>query len=108
VTDFGLRAQPGTGGVLRLVLSGEVDMATAVQIPEATDKALSEHATEVLIDLAAVTFLDSTGMRALLTAQRIAAESRVPLRVVGAQGGVERVLTITGLLDVLEGHDPLG
>ena len=109
MTDyFSISAQPGPGGIVRLVLAGEVDLATAERIPEATEKALtSAQPAEVLIDLAAVTFLDSTGMRNLLTAQRLAADSGVPLRVVGARGGVERVLTMTGLLDVLGGHDPL-
>jgi anti-anti-sigma factor len=47
-----------------LVLSGEVDLSTAEQITDATEKRPhTERPAEVLIDLAAVTFLDSTGMR---------------------------------------------
>lgn len=108
MTDFGISTQPGSDGAVRIVLRGEVDMATAEQIGEATDKALAtDHPAEVVIDLTDVTFLDSTGMRILLTAQRTAGEQGVPLRVTGARGGVVTVLAVTGLLDLLSGHDPL-
>jgi anti-anti-sigma factor len=107
VTDLRISAQPDGGDVLRLVLAGEMDLASAGQLTDATDKAVAtERPTEILVDLAAVTFIDSTGIRALLTAQRIADEQGVGLRVVHAHGVVARVLTMTGLLDILEGNDP--
>lgn len=51
-----------------------------------------------------MTFLDSAGLNNLLIAQRLATESGTYLRVVNATGGPLRVLTITGLLDVLNPH----
>jgi anti-anti-sigma factor len=60
----------------------------------------------VIIDLGAVTFLGSSGLRALLTAQRVAGEHDAALTVQNARGIVLHVLTISGLLMILDGHDP--
>ncbi|BFU47686.1 STAS domain-containing protein [Krasilnikovia sp. MM14-A1004] len=91
----------------RLSATGEIDMVTAVQVTEAVEKTLADREpAHLVIDLSEVTFLDSTGMRALLTAQRVAAEHHSRLRIAGARGVVEQVLTITGLLDVLDGRHP--
>jgi anti-anti-sigma factor len=55
----------------------------------------------VVVDLTGVTFLDSSGIRALLTVRRIADEHGAALTVTGAHGIVRRVLTLTGLLGLL-------
>ncbi len=107
MTDFAITARDDDNGAVRLVITGEIDMANAEQIPAATEKALASHPERIVIDLAAVSFLDSSGLRHLLTARRIAADNDIDLRVVAATGAPLRVLTLTGLLDVLNppSHD---
>lgn len=75
MNDFAIAILNNGDGTARLVITGEIDMANAEQIPAATEKALAEHPARILIDLAAVSFLDSSGIRNLLTAHRIAADS---------------------------------
>ena len=101
MTDFAITARDGDNGAVRLIITGEIDMANAEQIPAATEKALASHPERIVIDLAAVSFLDSSGLRNLLTAHRIAADNNAELYVVEATGAPLRVLTLTGLLDIL-------
>jgi anti-sigma B factor antagonist len=96
----------GSDGVVRLAVGGEIDMDTTAQLSEAVRSALSCHPAQVIIDLAAVTFLGSSGLRALLTAQRVASENDASLTVQNARGVVLQVLTISGLLVILDGHEP--
>jgi anti-anti-sigma factor len=48
-----------------LRIDGEIDLSTADQLRTALDKAYSADPT-VVLDMAAVTFLDATGLRVLL------------------------------------------
>jgi stage II sporulation protein AA (anti-sigma F factor antagonist) len=52
----------------RVTVSGEVDIATAEQLYGALTGSRARGATVVVADLSGVTFIDSTGLRALLTA----------------------------------------
>jgi anti-anti-sigma factor len=60
----------------------------------------------VELDLAAVSFIDSTGLRALLNAREQAGDVGRPLRLVGAGPAVRRILhlTRTATLFELEPH----
>ncbi len=66
----------------------EIDMAVADRFGEAIITALTDGSHRVVVDLTDVTFLDSSGIRALLMAYRFAAER-------------DRSLTIGGVLDLL-------
>ncbi|HEY5731892.1 MAG TPA: STAS domain-containing protein [Anaerolineales bacterium] len=55
------------GNVASIVLSGGIDYATQEEFKKANNKALSkEGVTEIHVDFAEATFLDSSGIRALL------------------------------------------
>jgi anti-anti-sigma factor len=89
-------------GPVRLAAAGEVDADTADQLVQAVENILSaDRHRMVVVDLTSVTFLDSSGIRALLTARRIAGEHGAALTVTGVHGIVRRVLTLTGLLGLL-------
>jgi anti-anti-sigma factor len=106
---LGFTSRPYDDGSLRLAVAGELDMDTVGQLGAAVDEALTAHRpTQMIIDLGAVTFLGSSGLRALLTAQRMAGERGAALRIENARGAVLRVLSVTGLLGILDGHDPYG
>ncbi|MFI7609176.1 STAS domain-containing protein [Micromonospora sp. NPDC049366] len=87
----------GTGQVsLRPV--GEIDLATADALDAALADALGRPGvTEVVVDLTDVTFLDSSGIRALVGAANNARRAGTTLRVVDPQPVVARVLWITGV-----------
>jgi anti-anti-sigma factor len=70
-------------GATRLVLRGELDLATAPQL----EHALAAAGDGVLLDLRGLTFMDSTGVRVLLEA----AERGGGLRIVPPAEGDARV-----------------
>jgi len=50
----------------RLVLSGELDIATAPQVEEAARAMLAQGVSNLVIDLRELTFIDSSGLRMLI------------------------------------------
>jgi anti-sigma B factor antagonist len=81
-----------------LLLTGEIDSYTA---PELSERLAGEPPVEVL-DLAGVTFIDSSGLRVIVEAHqsRLAAGSRLVLRSPSA--AVQRRLEISGLAGHLD------
>lgn len=76
--------------------TGEIDVATAPQI-EARLLALIDEGGPVSLDLNDVTFIDSSGLRALVTARQKADENSVEFLLAGRSPAVDRLLEVTGL-----------
>jgi anti-sigma B factor antagonist len=84
-----------------LVVSGDVDLATAHEFVAAADAwAASGVAGPLRIDLSGVTFLDSTGVSALLEIRRTAAASGNDVVLVAQSSPVDRVLALAGIADL--------
>jgi anti-sigma B factor antagonist len=86
-----------------LAVSGEIDIATAPALLEAVDAVLASGALDVWLDLSAVTFMDSTGVRALLDTRAALSSTGRTFAVICPPGPVRRVLQIAGV----EGDLPL-
>src|SRR6188768_2014668 len=81
----------------RVVVVGEVDMATAPQLTGAIESLISTGAQRVVVDAAGVTFMDSSGLAALCLG-RAKLEAEGGVLVLGAVSRqVEAVLQIAGL-----------
>jgi anti-anti-sigma factor len=90
----------GEGGTT-VRLEGELDLSWSRELESALRDAQGTAGTEgVVIDLAGLTFVDSSGLLVLLTAHR-RAQPAVPLRLRGARGQVKRVFELTGLSEAL-------
>lgn len=83
-------------GLVRVVLAGECDLAVCAQLDEVLSAALS-HAPIVVVDLAALAFLDSSGVHGLITAHHAALKKGGRLVAVNARGVVATVLDLTGV-----------
>jgi anti-sigma B factor antagonist len=69
--DFRLAVEPiGDGAATLLALAGELDLATVPALRGALQGALDQGATRLVIDLTAVTFVDSVGVGAILHGKR--------------------------------------
>jgi anti-sigma B factor antagonist len=78
-----------------IIVSGELDLATVPQL----SAAVAEHSDAglLVLDLTAVTFIDSTGLRVLIQADRACARSGSRLAVLAGDGPVRRLLGLCKL-----------
>ena len=88
----------GEGRVLRAALSGEVDHHGARAIMEELNRQIDlELPRELTIDLAGVTFMDSSGIAVLLRAWRRVGELGGSVQVVNVPTQAAKVLKTAGL-----------
>ena len=85
--------------------SGEVDAHTVAELTTAMDKAVTRHEGHVVIDADAITFIDSTGITALVAGMRRLNRSRRRLAIACASSSpTGRALAMTGLDRSFELH----
>ena len=89
------------GAVTRLVAVGEIDASSAHTFDAAATQALAELPASVEIDLADVGFIDSSGLRSIISLSNRARERQVEVAITGMSAAARRVLEITGLIDTL-------
>jgi anti-sigma B factor antagonist len=90
-------------GVTLVTATGEIDLASAPALAE--ELSLAGQAPLVLLDLSAVTFMDSSGLRVLLAAHTKAVKSASRLRLYGIRRAVRKPLEITGIAEILDIHE---
>lgn len=89
-------------GVMLLRLAGELDMVTVPELQSGLNAVIARNPGPVIVDLAAVQFLSSTGLRLLIALHADLTAQDRSLRVVVGEGRfIPRVLQITGLDQVL-------
>ncbi|MFI5492237.1 STAS domain-containing protein [Actinoplanes sp. NPDC051859] len=96
---FEAKVSPGPGRIV-VTLTGECDLEGRDRFSALLLDAVS-RAEVVEVDLAAVEFIDSSGIHALVTAHHAARETGRRLHVVHATGAVATVLDITGVGQLL-------
>jgi stage II sporulation protein AA (anti-sigma F factor antagonist) len=88
-------------GVFRLRVSGELDLATRDTLIDELKRAEASEANRILLDLNALTFIDSSGLAVLVMAHQRAEMNGTQLRVLSAGGQVRDLLELTGVMEVL-------
>ncbi len=89
-------------GLAHVVLSGELDLSTVEKVEQELARVEGEGPSIVALDLSRLTFLDSSGLRLIVSAdQRARRESR-RFVVVRGPDTVQRVFSITHLDEQLE------
>ncbi len=96
VCDVG--ATPANG--LRTVtVRGEVDLATAPDLEACVRQALDDAPRGVVLDLEGLTFIDSSGLRALVSVSKDAGARGASVGLRNVPRHAQRVLDLTGLSD---------
>lgn len=90
-------------GVVTVRLAGEVDTYTVAQVRRAFDRVSGGAGVQVAIDLREVTFLDSSGIGAIISLhQRVAAAGgRLELLCTGMPLQLMRLMNIDQVIDVV-------
>ena len=87
------------GGASAIAVAGELDLETAPQLSEEVELAVWGTVGAFVLDLSGVTFLDSSGLHALLRARAFLAREDRPLVLVCPPGPARRVLDLASVLD---------
>lgn len=92
-------------GVTVVAVAGEVDVSSAPTVQEQLDPLLGRAPYTVVVDMSEVSFLDSTGLGALVAALKHAEENGGGLPLAGVQDRVLKLFRITGLDSVFVMED---
>ncbi len=90
------------GNVVRL--TGELDMATAPAVQEALHAAQHAQASQLIVDLRGLTFLDSVGLGVLIAADLAGRDGHVKVSFVRGSPTVHRVFELTKVDERVEGR----
>jgi anti-anti-sigma factor len=89
-----------------LLLTGELDMATAPELEQRAQSVCSEHASQLVLDLTQLDFVDSAGLNALLRVRAICEDNRCEFLLTPGTRPVQRLFEVTRVIDRLpfRGH----
>jgi anti-anti-sigma factor len=89
-------------GLVRVALRGELDLSTVGKLQEELRRVEEGGPSLMVLDLSKLSFLDSTGLRCVITASERAREDGRRFVVVKGPDAVHRVFAITRLDERLE------
>lgn len=89
-------------GTVHLSLRGELDLSTVEKVEHELRRAERSEPSLVIVDLSGLSFIDSTGLRTIVTAHQRAHDAGRRLAIVKGPDTVHRVFTITRLDERLD------
>jgi len=97
------------GATVRLALEGELDIASAGQVERELERIERDAPATLLLDLRQLAFMDSTGLRIVVSADARAREQARRFVIVRGPEAVQRIFRMTRLDERLEMvDDPAG
>ena len=85
-----------------IVPTGELDLATAPALEDALRRAFGGDSARVVLDLRELEFIDSSGLRTLLSARRQSEDAGTQFSLVAGHRALERTLEIAGVHKVFD------
>jgi anti-sigma B factor antagonist len=89
-----------------LILAGELDLASAPTLEAAIARLCSNGASEIVFDLGALAFIDSTGLRTILGCMSLCEEHLCDFWLIPGQRSIQRLFELAGLLGRLPFREP--
>jgi anti-anti-sigma factor len=102
VSNCQMVIEPMDGASVRVVVQGELAGPSAYTLDKELRKVEATRPRSLLLDLAALTFIDSAGLARLLAAHRRAQREGRRFVVVEGTGAVRRLIALTALNQQLE------
>jgi anti-anti-sigma factor len=97
MTGLSIDQKPMAGGWHALQIEGEVDLATIGDVERAVKDVFDAGESNLAIDLCATSFMDSTGLRSLVMADRQFREAGREFAVIVKPGPITRLIDLSGL-----------
>jgi anti-anti-sigma factor len=88
-------------GIFVIAPYGELDLATTADVQRELDRAERSDATEIVLDLSGLTFIDSTGIRLVLHADQRSRADGNRLKLLPGRDQVHGVFRLCGLTERL-------
>lgn len=88
-------------GRVTVFLAGELDLGSRALLDDVLRELASDSTRAIVLDLSAVSFMDSTGLHGILAAKAACAENDCQFLVARASSPVQRLLEVTGVLNEL-------
>ena len=85
------------GPAATLALHGELDMMVAPQVDEGVERLIALAPESLTIDLRGLSFMDSSGIHALIVAERKCRKHGVQFMVIRGRPAIDRLLALCGL-----------
>ena len=98
IPDLGITSEP-TNGIVVLRLSGELDVASATMLLQELRRLLTEDTRHVVIDVAELTYIDSTGVNLLASAANSFNLAKRRICLLGRHGIVQRIFELAQLAE---------
>jgi anti-sigma B factor antagonist len=98
-------------GQTRVALTGELDIASAESLEQQLEAAEVDSPAILVLDLRRLEFIDSTGLRTLVSADERARSQGRRLAMICGPNAVARILEVTQLdqrLEIVDDPDALG
>jgi anti-anti-sigma factor len=92
-----IRNRDLSNGWVSIEVEGEVDLATVEDLQRAIDHAFSEGLGNLVVDLTASTFMDSTGLKALVMSNRRFEEAGRSFAIAVSAGPISRLVDLSGV-----------
>ena len=90
------------GGLIVIRANGEVDLASVALLNSELKRAEASDADRIVLDLSELEFIDSTGLRALVEAQKRSRSIIDRLTIKGANRHVLQMIELTGLHELID------
>jgi anti-anti-sigma factor len=97
VRGFSLTVEQMAPNVLRVALSGELDLTRTLLLDSELQAVEARHPEAVIIDLRRLDFVDSSGIARLLGARRRAARGGWQLLIVRGSEAVQRIMSLAAV-----------
>ncbi len=95
-------------GVTVAIVAGEIDLSNAAELEVAISHAVANEAVGLVVDLAEVDYLDSSGVTLLFNlSRRVSRRQQEFVVVVPNEAHVREILTLSGATEALELQDSL-
>jgi anti-sigma B factor antagonist len=102
VTEEPVTSLDRDADTVTVALHGEVDVLNVEEVRRSLAEAVEGRPGSIVVDMSELSFIDSTGLGALVFGFQRARDAGIGFRLARPSSGVRQILVLSGLLEVVE------